>query len=152
MIVTQANDPAIIRETCISITTTIPEWFGQPAANERYAREIGDCDCFLAEQDGEEIGLIALRYHFDVTAEIWWLGVKRDYHRSGAGRALVEASNERAIGKGCRNIVLETLSPEHPDPGYAMTRAFYSALGFRPLVTAARGSGGHPMMWMIRPV
>ena len=70
MIVTPATDPRVIQNACISITATIPEWFGQPAANERYAREIGDCDCFLAEQDGEAIGLIALRYHFDETAEI----------------------------------------------------------------------------------
>ena len=142
----------VCRAACIEITETIPDWFGQPAANERYAREIGDCDCFLAEEDGTAIGLIALRYHFEHTAEIWWLGVKRDRHRQGAGRALIDAAQARAVEQGCTNIVLETLSPAHPDPGYAKTRQFYLALGFQPLVAAARGTGGHPMMWMIRPV
>lgn len=152
MKVTRADGSGAAREACISITATIPEWFGQPTANERYAREIGNCDCFLARHNDETIGLVALRYHFDETAEIWWLGVKRKHHRTGTGRALIDVSIDRAVEMGCRNIVLETLSPEHPDPGYAMTRAFYLALGFRPLVAAARGSGGHPMMWMIRPV
>jgi ribosomal protein S18 acetylase RimI-like enzyme len=28
---------------------------------------------------------------------------------------------------------VKTLGPSNPDPGYARTRAFYEALGFRPL-------------------
>lgn len=152
MKIVASPSPDASRAACIAITETISEWFGQSAANERYANEIGDCDCFLADDGSNIVGLIALQYHYERTAEIWWLGVRRDLHRHGVGRALIAAAIERAETAGCNMMVLETLSPEHPDPGYAKTRAFYRALGFSPLVRSARGTGGHPMMWMIRPV
>lgn len=145
-------DGEAARDACIAITATIPEWFGQPSANAHYAAEIGNCDCLVARRDGAAIGLIALRYHFETTAEIWWLGVDRAHHRTGAGRALIEQSIERARQRRCTDVVLETLSPEHPDPGYAETRRFYLAMGFRLLVPAARGSGGHPMVLMARSI
>jgi hypothetical protein len=35
--------------------------------------------------------------------------------------------------RGVEYLQVKTLGPSHPDEGYARTRAFYFALGFRPL-------------------
>ena len=41
---------------------------------------------------------------------------------------------ERHLGKrGFEYLQVKTLSERHPDLNYARTRAFYSAMGFRPL-------------------
>jgi hypothetical protein len=36
-------------------------------------------------------------------------------------------------GQGVEYLQVKTLSDAHPDAGYARTRAFYQAMGFRPL-------------------
>ena len=47
-------------------------------------------------------------------------------------------------------MVLMTLGEGSDDPGYAATRRFYMALGFRPLVHDHMGDPDAPLIWMIR--
>jgi hypothetical protein len=57
------------------IIKTLPEWFGIPASNEHYIKEPTSKDVFAAYDNlNQSVGLIALRYHFQTTAEIWWDG------------------------------------------------------------------------------
>ena len=61
------------------------------------------------------------------------MAVRPEHHRRGIGRALLlhaEASLTRA---GVEFLQVKTLSPSADDEGYAKTRAFYLAYGFRPL-------------------
>jgi GNAT superfamily N-acetyltransferase len=83
------------------IIKTLPEWFGIPESNERYVREAATKDVFAAYDDlNQPVGLIALRYHFQRTAEIWWMGVKPAYHRRGMGTPLFQAAKSKARQKG----------------------------------------------------
>jgi GNAT superfamily N-acetyltransferase len=61
------------------------------------------------------------------------MGVLPEYHRGGIGRRLVAAAEAWLRGQAVEYLQVKTLSPAHPDPGYSRTRAFYQALGFRPL-------------------
>jgi ribosomal protein S18 acetylase RimI-like enzyme len=45
----------------------------------------------------------------------------------------MEALEAHLQAQGIEYLQVKTLSPAHPDKNYAKTRAFYHALGFRPL-------------------
>jgi ribosomal protein S18 acetylase RimI-like enzyme len=79
------------------------------------------------------LGFLALRHHNPVASEIHVLAVRRDHHRSGIGRALLRGAETGLARRAARLLQVKTLGPSHPDPGYARTRAFYSAMGFLPL-------------------
>jgi GNAT superfamily N-acetyltransferase len=95
---------------CADIIKTLPEWFGIPESNERYIREAASKDVFAVYDDRQRpIGMIALCYHFQTTAEIWWMGVKPEYHRRSIGKRLFEAAKSRAKENGCRTLAVMTL-------------------------------------------
>jgi GNAT superfamily N-acetyltransferase len=134
---------------CAAIIATLPEWFGIPEANARYIEEAAGKDVFAVYDDHRRpIGMIALRYHFRTTAEIWWMGVRPEYHRRGIGKALCEAAKSRAKENGCRTLAVMTLSPGKPDLGYAQTRAFYERQGFRLLLEVNESDPKNPLAWM----
>jgi ribosomal protein S18 acetylase RimI-like enzyme len=161
------------------IIKTLSEWFGIPASNERYIKEVVSKDAFAAyratrpasalipasNEDhiieatakddlaaNQPVGLIALRYHFQTTAEIWWMGVKPEFHRRGIGALLFDAAGSRAEEKGCRTLAVLTLSPRSPYEPYARTRAFYERQGFRLLIEENECDPQNPLAWMTREV
>ena len=134
---------------CAEITAELPMWFGRPGANAYYVRGLIERDAFAAMVDGRPRGLIALEYHFAVTCNIWWLGVSPLAHRHGLGRALIERATEEARGHGCRHLAVETMSPRAESPEYNLTRRFYEAVGFVPLVEFEPAPRDY-MMWMFR--
>jgi GNAT superfamily N-acetyltransferase len=81
------------------------------------------------------------------------MGVLRGCQRHGVGRGLVEAAVSHARAGGFRYLTVKTLAPSHPDPGYAATRAFYTAMGFSPLEELPTLWGaGNPALIMIQDV
>ena len=118
---------------CISILRLLPEWFGIEAAILNYEREIDHLPTFLARLDGQVFGFLSLKQHFPASAEIYVMGVRPEAHRRGIGRALVTATEAHARGLGIEYLQVKTLAPSCPDDGYARTRTFYEAMGFRPL-------------------
>jgi N-acetylglutamate synthase-like GNAT family acetyltransferase len=118
---------------CIPILRLLPEWFGIEAAILNYEREIEALPTFLAKLDGQVLGFLSLKQHFPASAEIYVMGVCPEAQHGGIGQALVKAAEAHARELGVEYLQVKTLGPSNPDPGYAKTRAFYEALGFRPL-------------------
>lgn len=143
------DDGAAKSSLCAEITAQLPMWFGRPEANARYIRDIVDRDVLAGTLDGGIRGLIALEYHFEVTCNIWWLGVAPSAHRRGLGRALVERAAAHAHVRGCRRLAVETMSSRANSPEYDLTRHFYEAVGFEPFIEFEPEPGDH-MMWMLR--
>jgi ribosomal protein S18 acetylase RimI-like enzyme len=79
------------------------------------------------------VGAAVLAVHFPSSYEIHFLAVHPDCHRQGIGRGLVALLEGEARRRGGCWMHVKTLGPSHPDPFYARTRAFYSALGYQPL-------------------
>lgn len=118
---------------CEPIVRSLPQWFGIETANVQYLNDIEALPTFLAQAEGHVIGFLSLREHNVYSAEIHIVGVRAEKHRRGIGRALL-AEAEKYLGqRGIEYLQVKTLSPSHPDEGYARTRAFYQAMGFRPL-------------------
>jgi len=118
---------------CIPILRLLPEWFSIEKDILDYEREIEHLPTFLAKTDGNALGFLGLKQHNPYSAEILVMAVHPGAQRSGIGRALVVAAETHARGLGLEYMQVKTLGPSRPVDGCARTRAFYEALGFRPL-------------------
>jgi len=118
---------------CIPILRGLPDWFGIEKDILEYEREIEHLPTFLAKSDGQVIGFLSLKQHFPASAEILVMGVRPETHRAGIGRALVQAAEAYACGLDVEYMQVKTLGPSRTNEEYTRTRAFYEALGFRPL-------------------
>jgi len=129
----RAVDPAEKRAVCQRILRDLPEWFGIEQAVLDYIEDTAAMTFLVAELGGQVVGFAALKDHGGCALEIYVMGVLRTFHRQGAGRRLVEAAAAEAMALGRRLLTVKTLSPRHPSPEYAATRAFYAAVGFQPV-------------------
>ncbi len=125
---------------CEAILCALPEWFGIEEATAQYARDVDDLPTFVAWVNGRAVGFMTVKQHFPQAAELYVLGVLPEMHRQGVGQALLSAVEAYLREQGVAYLQVKTLSASHPDPGYAKTRAFYEAVGFKPLEE-------FPMLW-----
>ena len=130
MTVALEPDPARKRSLLESLTAKLGAWFGQPKSNAAYALQAEKLDGYVAESEGERCGLLLLKPISAASAEIYWLGVDPTRHRTGVGRALVEAAVKDCQNRGIRYLFVATLHPSLPYEPYRRTRLFYEALGF----------------------
>jgi len=118
---------------CMPILRSLPDWFGIEAALIHYSTEIDHLPTWLAFELEQAKGFISLKQHTPYSTEIYVMGVLPNSHHQGIGRALVEESQEWAKLQGIEYLQVKTLGPSHDDESYAKTRAFYLAMGFKPL-------------------
>lgn len=148
------QDPATVGR----LLAALPHWFGLPASNAAYVESARVLPTYLArapEAEGlpaEPAGVLLARRHFPESAEIHLLAVEPGLHRQGAGRALVAALEADLVAGGCRLLQVKTLGPGSPDEGYARTRRFYAALGFRPLEELSLWGPDNPCLIMVKPL
>ena len=139
---TMADHPAlsaIFAEVQGLHATALPRIFSPPtgpALSEEYVAEIladADAALFVAEQGAEVIGMLIIRLH-EVSdngvlvprryAMIHDLGVKHEYQRAGAGRALIERAQAWAHERGATDVELIVWAFN------AQAIAFYERLGY----------------------
>ncbi len=118
-------------ELCGSLLAELPEWFGAPQANADYVKHADEHPGVVASVDGEGVGLTTVVHHGQFAAEVHLMAVRPDYHRQGVGRAMLGLLETQLAAEGVEFLQVKTLSSLHPDTGYAATRAFYLAYGFR---------------------
>lgn len=121
------------RAACAEVLARLPHWFGFAASNAEYIAALGRLESYVALRAGAVCGFVAVEDQFDEAAEIVVLAVLPDLHRQGTGTALIERVEASLWARGRSLLYLKTLGPSDPDEGYAATRAFYRARGFRPL-------------------
>ena len=118
---------------CMPILRSLPAWFGIEESLIHYSTEINSLPTFLACAEDHVMGFVTLKQHNRYSAEVYVMGVSPQMHRKGMGRALMNQAQGWLKGQGIEYMQVKTLGPSHPDAGYAQTRAFYEAMGFRPL-------------------
>jgi len=124
---------AVAGAICLEILAELPAWFGIPAANADYAETAERGSLVAYDHEGQAIGITTVVRHFPTAAEIHLMAVRPGWHRQGVGAAMVRQVEAELGAEGVRFLQVKALSPAHPDPGYALTREFYVALGFEPL-------------------
>ena len=146
-IVRRADPPAVA-----GLLASVPEWFGIPEANAQYVADAGRLPSYLAVDGDEVVGVALLAEHFPEARELHLLAVRRDRHRQGIGRLLVEAVVADLSQAGVRLLEVHTVGPSHEDEGYARTREFYLALGFVAMNELQRIDWSGPTLILVRPL
>ena len=121
--------------TCALLLDQLPTWFGIPEANAAYVAAADTHPSVIASVDGVDVGITTVTHHSPYAAEVHLMAVAPAHHRHGIGTAMLRHLEGRLADAGVEFLQVKTLSAAHPDAGYAATRAFYLAYGFR----AARG-------------
>jgi GNAT superfamily N-acetyltransferase len=111
----------------------LPEWFGIEQALHDYVEHARTLPTTAALVDGVLVGACVVRRHNPLSAEIDLLAVRRDEHRRGVGRRLVEQVAGSLRSEGVRLLQVKTFGPSGDSLEYEWTRAFYEAVGFVPL-------------------
>ena len=118
---------------CADVLAALPHWFGFPDSVAAYVESAENGPTVVATLDGRDCGILNLLLHTPYAAEIVVMGVLPELHRGGIGRALLEEAEAWLAQRDIAYLQVKTLSPRSADEGYAATRAFYFACGFRPL-------------------
>lgn len=144
----QIVTPEQAEEICRYIITTLPEWFGIPEANERYAKGCLLRTSFAAYLDEKNVGMITLEFPFSQNANIYWLAVDKNYHGKLIGTLLLQKAEQYCFEKGYFSLTVETLSPKHQDRSYLKTYQFYENNGFKPLFELQPYGSDYTMVYM----
>jgi len=120
-------------DACRAILADLPDWFGVPEAVEDYIATAQRIDMLACRSGDTVVAFVTLRRTTAAACEIVTIGVRRQFHRRGYGRALVSAAEEWARERGFRFLHVKTLGESYPSAHYAATRRFYEAVGFLPL-------------------
>jgi GNAT superfamily N-acetyltransferase len=118
---------------CRRILHLLPEWFGIPEAVDQYVVSADDHPSVIASIDGNDVGIVTVVHHSEFAAEVHLMAVVPSFHRQGIGTLMLRHLEATLADLGVEYLQVKTLSPANPDEGYARTRAFYLAYGFRPL-------------------
>lgn len=126
-------DPTTAKLVCRLITATLPEWFGVPEANLRYAHGMLSRVSFVASADNTYIGLITLEFPYPGNANIYWMAVNKAYQNKKVGKKLLRVAEQYCYESGYSSLTVETLSPKQNIIPYLKSYFFYEKCGFKPL-------------------
>jgi GNAT superfamily N-acetyltransferase len=118
---------------CADILRLLPTWFGIPESNRDYVDTAETQPGIVASVADDDVGITTIKHHSPFAAEIYLMAVKPAHHRHGIGQRMLELVEASLRASGVEFLQVKTLSPARPDEGYARTRAFWLACGFRPL-------------------
>jgi GNAT superfamily N-acetyltransferase len=151
--IAEEKDPALRRRILEALTAHLPEWFAQAESNRHYAAQAEIFEAWVARIDGRPGGLLLLKRHSAVSAEIYWLGVDPDHHRQGIGRALIGEVEHRLKEEKIRFLFVMTLHPEDPYEPYRRTRLFYERMGFALALSCGQAlatSSANPLAYYLK--
>ncbi len=142
--------PADAAETCEQVLRALPDWFGIEKAIVGYRKDIEKMPTWVAIEKDRIVGFITVNFHNEYSAEIQVMGVLKEHHRKGVGRALVKYIERLLREKNIEYLEVKTLAPSDPNEPYKRTRCFYASLGFRPLEENKLWGEDNPCLIMVK--
>jgi ribosomal protein S18 acetylase RimI-like enzyme len=131
------SDPVVVEgpflgmgDVCAKVLSDLPEWFGMEESNKAYVERSESLPTLIARVDSAIAGFMSLLTHSPQSAELYVLGVLREYHRQGIGKKLLHASESYLKQQGVQFVQVKTLAALAEDPNYEKTRAFYVGQGY----------------------
>ena len=122
------------------ILRALPEWFGIEKSIVNYVKEVQEVPFFVALYADETVGFLAVKIHNEFTAEVFVMGVLKEYHGQKIGKMLLESCEEYCQKRKIEFLTVKTLDDSNTDKNYAKTRGFYLKMGFKPLEV-------FPLLW-----
>lgn len=114
------------------ILTDLPEWFGLPESTEEYINESEDKPFIASFVEDEAVGFVVLNETSVDSAEIFVMGIKKNFHRMGIGKKLNEEYESIAKKLGYTYSQVKTVEKGHYEE-YDITNSFYKAMGYKEL-------------------
>ena len=130
MKVKQIYDDVIKKDVTRYILEALPDWFEIPEAREEYIQDSKEKIFFCAYVDDKPVGFIYLKQTGKDTVELAVMGVLKDYHRQGIGKALFENCKSKASQMGFLFLQVKTVQMGKYED-YDKTNMFYKSLGFK---------------------
>ncbi|MDE6357513.1 MAG: GNAT family N-acetyltransferase, partial [Eubacteriales bacterium] len=110
-----------------------PEWFGIEESTKEYIETSKMLKFFACFLNDIPIGFISIIKHYDFSAEIYIIGVLKEYHNNGIGKLLIKTCENYCIENNILFLQVKTIAETNKDKNYAITRNFYKKVGFVPL-------------------
>lgn len=132
VMIREITDADTKAEICGRILADLPEWFGIPESVREYVDGCRQRPFWASSHDGIWNGFIALKETSRWTAEIYVMGIKKEFHRKGMGRALFKKLYAYAEKQGYMYLQVKTVQEGYYEC-YDRTNRFYRSLGFREL-------------------
>lgn len=130
MEIRQITDSSTKQSIARLVLEALPEWFGIPEAKEEYIAESVDKMFFCAYDGDKPLGFLYLKETGRETVELYVMGVLKEFHREGIGRALFNRAKEAAEEQGYSFIQVKTVQMGKYAE-YDKTNNFYLSLGFK---------------------
>lgn len=111
------------------ILESLHDWFELDESREKYIADSSEWVFFAAKELEEYVGFICLKETGKKTVELEVMGVLKEYHRKGIGRALFEEARKNALQAGYSFIQVKTVKMGVYED-YDITNRFYLSLGF----------------------
>jgi len=131
----EITDENLKKKYTEQILRLLPDWFGVEESLVEYVETVGHYPFFASINNEDCVGFFSGMIHHGRTGEIYVCGIHPEHHRKGLGKKLYETLENYFIGQGCEYVMVKTLSSEHPDQHYALTRQFYEVIGFKDFYT-----------------
>lgn len=127
------DDDVLKSQFCEKILRALPQWFGIERAIVDYSQGVKGRFFLAAKIEDEVVGFISIKENTPYADEIYVMGVKKEFHRTGIGSDLIERAVQYSRKMGKKLLSVKTLSASDSDENYAKTRKFYLTMGFYPL-------------------
>lgn len=114
------------------ILNDLPEWFGMPESTEEYITDSQDKPFIACFMDNEAVGFVVLNATSEDCADIFVMGIKKNYHRMGIGTKLNDAYEKLAKKLGYTYTQVKTVQSGHYKE-YDITNNFYKSVGYKEL-------------------
>lgn len=149
--VKQIISPDEKESVCREVLTQLPEWFERRESVEDYSVKCRLLPVWADMDDTTVRGFIALRETSPCAAEIFVMGVKKEYQRHKVGKGLFTALLNYARRQGYEYIQVKTVK-SGVSPEFDSTNIFYQSLGFRELEVLPLWDESTPCQILIRNV
>lgn len=152
--ITEIRDSKMKSTYTKDILERLPDWFGNKQSLDEYVVKVADLPYWAAlDKEDHCIGFFSVKTHYEHTGDIFVCGVLPEYQHYGIGKALYKIVEEYFVLRGCKYVIVETLSDTVEFEPYAQTRKFYSSIGFEPLVTLTEmWDEENPCLIMFKPL
>lgn len=126
----QIHDKTLKSAIARKVLEALRDWFEVDESREKYIRDCTDWLFFAAKEESEYVGFLCLKETGRATAELAVMGVLKEYHRKGLGRALFAEAKKAAADAGYAFMQVKTVKMGLYED-YDQTNRFYQALGFQ---------------------
>lgn len=130
MNITEIKDNLTKQNIARHILEALPDWFGIPEAREEYIAGSVEQIFFCAYEEDTPVGFLYLKETGNATVELAVMGVLKEYHRRGIGKALFENAKNAAKKQGYSFLQVKTVQMGKYED-YDATNRFYLSLGFQ---------------------